>query len=102
MDKKQFKLIRSDGVVVNVARGELINEKVLIKYLSKGKIGGAALDVFEDEPLKKGSALLKLDNVILTPHSAGYSHGVIKLMKQIALEEIIRLLSGEKLLHRVN
>ena len=86
--------MRKDAVIINIARGKLINEEALIKYLNHKKIAGAALDVFEQEPLSKNSSLLKMDNVILTPHNASYSPESFKLLKKMAFDEIIRVLLG--------
>jgi len=102
LDKEQFKIMRNDAVIINVSRGQLINEKVLIKYLSEKRIGGAALDVFECEPIRNNNPLLKLENVILTPHQAGISPKALSLVKKMMIDEIIRIIRGEKPKHRVN
>lgn len=102
LDEKQFSHMREDAVIINVARGKLINEKVLIKYLKENKIGGAALDVFEDEPIESGSTLLKLNNVILTPHMAGTSPKSLELVKKMMIDEIIRIIKGERPQNQVN
>ncbi|MCL5073991.1 MAG: C-terminal binding protein [Actinobacteria bacterium] len=102
LDEKQFSYMRKDAVIINVARGKLINEKVLIKYLEENKIGGAALDVFENEPISPDSPLLKLNNVILTPHTAGTSPKALELVKKMVIDEIIRIIKGEKPLNQVN
>jgi D-3-phosphoglycerate dehydrogenase len=64
---------KKEAVIINVARGPIIEEKALINLLLNGKLKGAALDVFEIEPLPKESTLLKLDNVMLAPHNANSS-----------------------------
>jgi phosphoglycerate dehydrogenase-like enzyme len=74
----QFSLMKSNALIINTARGRLINEKALYDSLVSGKISGAALDVFEKEPLSKNNQLKSLHNVILTPHNAGNSHEVIR------------------------
>lgn len=61
------------GVLINVARGQVVDEPALVDALRRGAIGGAALDVYEVEPLPKDSPLLKLDNVLLAPHNANSS-----------------------------
>jgi D-3-phosphoglycerate dehydrogenase len=63
-------LMKNSSILVNTARGEIIDEGALIKALSSGRIGYAGLDVFEKEPLERNNPLLGLDNVVLTPHSA--------------------------------
>ena len=74
----QFSLMKSNALIINTARGRLINEKALYDSLVSGKIAGAALDVFEKEPLSKNNQLKSLHNVILTPHNAANSHEVIR------------------------
>lgn len=67
----EFRLMPSDAVLVNVARGEVVDEEALIRALQYKVVRGAALDVFETEPLPKDSPLWDLSNVLLTPHMAG-------------------------------
>lgn len=69
----ELRLMQPYAVVVNVARGAVVDEPALIRALQEGRIAGAALDVLEQEPPVAGNALLAMENVILTPHYAGYS-----------------------------
>ena len=73
INKSTLELMKSNAVIINTARGHLINEKDLIRALEQKKIAGAALDVFEEEPLPKDSPLLKMDNVMLAPHNCNSS-----------------------------
>jgi phosphoglycerate dehydrogenase-like enzyme len=67
---RQLDLLSSESIVINVSRGHVINQDALIESLSEGRIGGACLDVFVEEPLPEESPLWDLDNVIISPHSA--------------------------------
>jgi D-3-phosphoglycerate dehydrogenase len=65
--------MKPTAVLINTARGPIVDEKALVEALRDGTIGGAALDVFEDEPLPLDSPLLRLDNVMLSPHNSNSS-----------------------------
>jgi D-3-phosphoglycerate dehydrogenase len=65
--------MKSTAVLINSSRGPIVCEKDLIKALQAGKLGGVAMDVFEQEPLSKDSPLLKMDNVMLAPHNSNSS-----------------------------
>ena len=73
MNSDTFALMKPNAVVINTARGPIVDEKALIAALKNGQIGGAALDVFEYEPLPLDSPLLKMDNVMLAPHNSNSS-----------------------------
>ena len=73
MNSDTFALMKSTAVLINTARGPIVDEKALVAALQSGQIGGAALDVFEQEPLPLDSPLLKMDNVMLAPHNSNSS-----------------------------
>ncbi|MBL8051572.1 MAG: hypothetical protein JNM46_10155, partial [Anaerolineales bacterium] len=73
MNSDTFALMKPNAVLINTARGPIVNEKDLVTALNSKQIGGAALDVFEFEPLPKDSPLLKMDNVMLAPHNSNSS-----------------------------
>ena len=89
-------LMRSDAVIVNTARGKLINEAALAEALKSGVIGGAALDVFETEPLPEDSPLRDAPNLLLTPHAAWYSDAAIGRLQGLIADDIGLALSGER------
>lgn len=86
--------MKSHAIIVNTARGKLIDEQALANAITNGLIGGAALDVFEIEPLPEESPLREFPNVILTPHSAWYSESAIGRLQSLAADDIDRLLAG--------
>jgi D-3-phosphoglycerate dehydrogenase len=73
MNDVAFDMMKSTGVLINTARGPIVDQPALIRALREGKIAGAGLDVFEEEPLPDDSPLLGFDNVLLAPHNANSS-----------------------------
>lgn len=94
--------MKRSAVLVNVARGAVIDEAALIDALQHKRIRGAALDVFEKQPLAADHPLLRLDNVVLTPHQAGLTFEAVERTSEVAAQETVRLLAGEKPLNFVN
>lgn len=93
--------MKKGAVLVNTARGALIDEAALIAALSSGHLAAAGLDVFAVEPLAHGNALLKLPNVVATPHIAWMTPGTWRRSLAVVAENCRRLASGAPLLHRV-
>lgn len=96
LDAEAFAKTKKGALIVNTARGPLIDETALVAALDSGQLGGAALDVVEVEPLAKDSPLLGRDNVILTPHTAFYSVEALQELQRKAATDVARVLSGEK------
>ncbi|HEV2365743.1 MAG TPA: 2-hydroxyacid dehydrogenase [Caulobacteraceae bacterium] len=89
-----------DGLVVNVARGMVVDEKALIAALRAGTLGAAALDVFETEPTP-AQRWAEVPNIVLTPHSAGAATAAIPRMLALTLENLRRFFAGEPLVNPV-
>jgi phosphoglycerate dehydrogenase-like enzyme len=92
--RKEFSLMKRSAILVNTARGALVERDALVDALRKGQIAGAGLDVFHDEPLKPGDPILTLDNVVLSPHNAGQTPEVIRDGLLRAVENIENYLKG--------
>jgi len=93
-DARRLGLMKPTAFIVNTARGALIDTDALEELLQSKRIGGAALDVFEEEPLPARSILQNLPNVILTPHAAWYSIQSLERLQMLAADEVDRHLSG--------
>ena len=94
IDKNQFKIMKNDSVIINTSRGEVINQTALESALSRNEIYGAALDVFEVEPLPKNSALRGMNNVLLSPHNSNASP---KVFDDVNNKSIKNLFAGLKI-----
>ncbi|WP_141994808.1 C-terminal binding protein [Bacillus sp. B4EP4a] len=95
INEERLKQMKRNAVIINTARGPIIDEKALSDALEKGVIAGAALDVTENEPVSTDSPLLTMDNVIITPHSAWYSEEAMVELRQKAARNIVQVLNGE-------
>jgi len=99
ISQRRIALMKPSALLVNIARGGLIDQDALIAALQQGKIAGAALDVFEQEPLPEDSPLWELENILLTPHNAGGFSSPMAREKigQIMLDNLERYLTGQPL-----
>jgi phosphoglycerate dehydrogenase-like enzyme len=88
------------ALLVNVARGAVVDERALVEALRSGRLGGAALDVTEVEPLPEGSPLWDLPNVLISPHSASTVDAENRRIVDIFLDNLQRYLDGRPLLNR--
>jgi phosphoglycerate dehydrogenase-like enzyme len=91
----QFALMKPTACFINIARGELVDEATLVDVLTNRRIAGAALDVFEHEPLKADHPLIGLDNVILTPHWSASTRDVWQATGRAMVEGMLRTSRGE-------
>ena len=101
VDATAIGAMKSSAVLINVGRGAVINEAALIDALRHKRIRGAALDVFEQEPLPAGHALFALDNLLLSPHCADHTQTWIDDAMQFFTENLERFIQGEALLNVV-
>ncbi|TQI68327.1 C-terminal binding protein [Clostridium sp. KNHs216] len=101
-DKNVFQMMKKTAYLINTSRGPVINEKDLIEALRTGEIAGAGLDVYEKEPISSDSELLKMDNVIATPHSAWYSEEAISTLQRKVAEEVVNILGGGRPINCTN
>ncbi len=97
-----FRRMKPTACLVNTSRGPVVDEGALVRALQEGKLAGAALDVFEEEPLAANSPLRRMDNVILTPHAAYFSSPAVAQVPKRCGEEIARVLLKERPLNVVN
>ena len=94
LNKERFALMKENTILVNCARGEIVDEEALIEALKNHQIGAAALDVFEKEPVDPDNPLLKMDNVVLSPHTAGMTFEGRKIVVDMAFQNIIDIRNG--------
>lgn len=97
----EFQAMRSEAVLINVARGSVVDQAALVEALETDSIGGAALDVFEEEPLPADSPLWGMDDVIVTPHAAAATEAYYRRIAALIRENATRLAEGESLANRV-
>ncbi|HEX5295910.1 MAG TPA: D-2-hydroxyacid dehydrogenase [Streptosporangiaceae bacterium] len=94
---RELALMRPGAVLVNISRGQVVDEDALIATLSSGHLGGACLDVFETEPLPASSPLWQLENVIISPHSASTVAAENHLLAELFTDNLQRWLGGRPL-----
>ncbi|MBU5590220.1 2-hydroxyacid dehydrogenase [Clostridium sp. MSJ-4] len=95
IDKKMIDLMKDTAYLVNTARSGLVDEKALIEALKEKKIAGAALDVFDKEPLEESDEILKLDNITITSHMAGSTKDAFTNSPKIMCDNVINLIEGK-------
>lgn len=97
INKDVMTALGKEGVIINVGRGSLINQKELVQFLVEGQIRGAGLDVFENEPIVPRE-LLELDNVVLSPHNAVVTPEAFEAMQELAIANLEAFFSNKPLL----
>jgi D-3-phosphoglycerate dehydrogenase len=93
--EKEFRQMKPTAYFFNTSRGPVVDEAALIKALQQKWIAGAGIDVFEQEPITADNPLMKMDNVVISPHTAGVSEASVKRLKLGVGEEAARVLSGK-------
>ena len=100
--ERELRAMQKHAFLVNTARGPIVSAPALARALREGWIAGAALDVYEDEPVGKDSPLAGIENLILSPHIAGLTDEALRAMALSAAEQILQALRGERPPHLVN
>jgi len=94
INRSALERMKSTAVVINVARGEIVDDGALADALKAGRIRGAGLDVFPKEPVNPSHPLLQLPNVVATPHVAGVTFGTSRRRAQAVVENLERIDQG--------
>jgi len=94
--EEELRIMKKNAILINTSRGAVIDQKALARALKEGWIAGAGLDVFEEEPIGSDDPLLKLTNIVLTPHIGSASHETRNRMAELAASGMISVLRGEK------
>ena len=100
--RDEFEVMKPNAILINTARGPLVNQSALYTALNRGRIAAAAIDVSDPEPIAPDDPLLKLDNIIITPHIASASIATRSRMSMLAAENLVQALQGKLPKHTVN
>ena len=101
LGRRELARMKKSAFLINIARGELVDETALAEHLAAGRIAGAGVDVFATEP-PQDSPLLRLPNVLATPHIGAYTHEAMEAMDRVCAETVVALFSGGQSDHVVN
>jgi phosphoglycerate dehydrogenase-like enzyme len=100
--EREIAMIKDEAIVLNVARGGIIDEGALVKALERGRIRGAGLDVYANEPVDLQGPLIQQENVVCTPHAAWNSAESEMERRRKSAEDVVRALKGERPKYLVN
>jgi D-2-hydroxyacid dehydrogenase (NADP+) len=100
--RKELERMPDDAYLINISRGRVVDEEALLEALQSGRIRGAGLDVFYTEPLPEDSSFWTLENVVITPHCAGYFNKHYVAVSEIIKQNFRRLTTGEELINVVS
>ncbi len=101
LDARALAMMKPGGILINVARGGIVDQAALVDALQRRSLRGAGLDVFAVEPLEADSPLLELDNVVLTPHVAGVTTGTSRRRAAAVADNVRRTAAGMPPLYAV-
>jgi glyoxylate reductase len=97
--RRELSMMKTSALLINIARGPVIDQEALAEFLKLGKIAGAGLDVFTQEPVPAGNLLLQLDNVVFTPHVGGSTQEALARNMKQACDNVRRVAGGKPPLH---
>jgi D-3-phosphoglycerate dehydrogenase len=95
LSNAEFQLMKDGAMLINTSRGQVVDEEALFQALTKGKLAGAALDVFESEPPSKDNPLFKLNNIVVSPHNAALTDIALRAMAMDSAQGIVDVLNGK-------
>jgi len=102
LGEAEFAVMKPTAVVINLGRGPVIDEAAMVRALSEKRIKGAALDVFDNEPLPAGHPFYRLENLLLSPHCADHTPDWLERAMQFFIDQFERFRKGEPLLNIVD
>ena len=102
INAETLRLVKPSAILINCARGGLVDEPSLVEALRDQRLARAGLEVLEKEPPSSDNPLLNMDQVVFTPHSAAHTKKALQRVREVAVDAVVRVLKGERLLHVVN